>query len=232
MASAADGPEPSEDEKASGNTNDNEVLNPDMRRPGRGSTRRMEALSDAVFAIVMTLIVLEVHVPTGPPSKLPEQFLEATPTLLTYALTFITVGVLWFGNRTQSELLIAADHPLVWLNLLFLGLVALIPFSSALLARNPTTSFAVVEYGAHLTAASLAHALCWVYASHRPELIRVGISHRYLRFSRAATFLLAAFYAVGAAIGAAFPIVGLIVFLAAPIPFISGLYYRQLARHR
>jgi uncharacterized membrane protein len=180
----------------------------------------------------MTLIVLEVHVPTGPPSKLPEQFLEATPTLLTYALTFITVGVLWFGNRTQSELLIAADHPLVWLNLLFLGLVALIPFSSALLARNPNTSFAVVEYGAHLTAASIAHALCWVYASRRPELIRVGISHRYLRFSRAATFLLAAFYAVGAAIGAAFPIIGLIVFLTAPIPFISGLFYRQLARRR
>ncbi|MCU1525051.1 MAG: hypothetical protein JWO18_1945, partial [Microbacteriaceae bacterium] len=159
MASAADGAEPSQNAKKRGHTNDNEALKPDVGRPGRGSTRRMEAPSDAVFAIVMTLIVLEVHVPTGPPSKLPEQFLEATPTLLTYALTFITVGVLWFGNRTQSELLIAADHPLVWLNLLFLGLVALIPFSSALLARNPTTSFAVVEYGAHLTAASIAHAL-------------------------------------------------------------------------
>ena len=60
----------------------------------------------------MTLIVLEVHVPEVPEGELPSALVKMAPTLLPYALTFVTLGMLWFGNRTQSEQIRAADHPI------------------------------------------------------------------------------------------------------------------------
>jgi len=68
-----------------------------------GSPRRLEALSDGVFAIVMTLLVLEIHVPDGPAGNLGTELAHLVPTLLTYALSFTVRGVLWFGHRPQVE---------------------------------------------------------------------------------------------------------------------------------
>lgn len=202
----------------------------DRHVPGIGSPRRVEALSDGIFAIVMTLIVLEIHVPRGSASALLDDLSRLGPTLLTYALTFVTLGVLWFGNRTQSEQIERADHPLVWLNLLFLGLIAMVPFSAALLAEHPTDRLTVVIYGAHLTLASLAHGACWVYASSHPLLLRAGLSPRYLRASRWATLAPATGYALATSAGAILPLAGLLGALLVPLPFVTGIYYRALAR--
>jgi len=198
--------------------------------PGQGSPHRLEALSDGVFAIVMTLIVLEVHVPEASLADLPGALVKMAPTLLPYALTFVTLGMLWFGNRTQSEQIRAADHPLVWLNLLFLGLVALIPFSAALVSRYPSDRVAVVIYGIHLVAASLAHAVAWVYATFHPALIRPEISERYLHYSRYATFAPALGYALATVLGAMVPSIALVAYLVVPVPFVTGLFYRVLRR--
>jgi len=235
--------------------------------PGVGSPKRLESLNDGIFAIVMTLIVLEVRVPSGSESTLVSQISEVLPTLLTYFLTFITLGILWFGNRAQSEYLKVANHPLVWLNLLFLSAIALVPFSAALIARYPTSRFAVVEYGLHLTVASVVHGLTWLYAVRHPELLAryptsrfavveyglhltvasvvhgltwlYAVRHpelldreltpRYRRVSHFTTFAPAAGFAVATALGAAFPLAGLIAFVLVPVPFVSGIYYRWLA---
>jgi uncharacterized membrane protein len=183
-----------------------------------------------VFAIVMTLIVLEVHVPEVSAADMPAALSRLLPTLLPYALTFITLGMLWFGNRTQSEQLRAADHPLVWLNLLFLGIVTLIPFSAALLTRYPTTRVAQVVYGVHLILASAAHAVCWLYATLRPHLVAPDISPRYLRYSRLAAFAPAVGYAIATVIGTLVPGIALVAYLLVPVPFVTGLYYRALQR--
>jgi uncharacterized membrane protein len=197
-----------------------------------GSARRLETLDDGVFAIVMTLIVLQIQIPKGPASELADQLRSLVPTLLTYGLTFTTLGVLWFGNRTQSEMIHRANHPLIWINLLFLGIVALIPFSSAFLGRYPTERLAVVIYGIHLTLASLAHAAAWLYASFKPQLLIPGLTPRYLAASRVATLALALGYALATGLGLLCPIAGLIGFLVVPIPFVVGLFYRALSRAR
>jgi uncharacterized membrane protein len=201
-----------------------------VSRPGIGSPRRVEGLSDGVFAIVMTLIVLQVAVPRGSSSELPGELVRIVPTLLIYVLTFVTLGFLWFGNRTQSELIAHADHPLVWLNLLFLLLVAMIPFTAALLGEHPGDRLAVILYAGHLTLTSLAHALCWIYASWHPELLRAGVSAGYRRTSRWFSLAPAAGYALTSLIGAIFPLAGLIVAALVPLPFVTGIYYRALAR--
>ena len=197
--------------------------------PGTGSPRRLEMLTDGVFAIVMTLIVLQIAIPSGPAAQLPHDLAKLVPTLLAYALTFVTLGTLWFGNRTQSEFVSKADHPLVWLTLLMLLFVALVPFSAGLIGRYPGSRVAVVLYGVHLTVVFTLHACLWLYVSFRPHLLREGLTARYLKWSRLAAFAAAMGYAIATGLGAIAPLAGLIGYLVVPIPFVAGLYYRGLA---
>lgn len=183
-----------------------------------------------MFAIVLTLIVIEIRIPEGTDAELPAQLVALVPTFLTYALTFVTLGALWFGNRTQGEFIRRADHPLVWLTLLMLGLVALVPFSSGLVAAHPGSSLAVVVLGVHLTAVYLVHGSVWLYASLHPALLRDGVTDAYRRRSRLFAYLPAAGYAVATGLGAIWPIVGLVAFLVVPLPLVLGLYYRGLAQ--
>ena len=186
-------------------------------------------LTDGVFAIVMTLIVLQIAIPNGPAEQLPQNLAKLMPTLLAYALTFVTLGTLWFGNRTQSEFVSKADHPLVWLTLLMLLFVALVPFSAGLIGRYPGSRVAVVLYGIHLTVVFTLHACLWLYVSFRPRLLVEGLTARYLKWSRLAAFAAAMGYAIATGLGAIAPLAGLIGYLVVPIPFVTGLYYRGLA---
>jgi uncharacterized membrane protein len=109
-------------------------------------------------------------------------------------------------------------------------IVALVPFSAGLLGRYPTARVAVVVYGLHRTLVFAVHGCLWLYASFRPELLRNGISACYLKWSRPAAFAAAAGYAIATGLGALDPLAGLIGYLVVPIPFVTGLYYRGLAR--
>ena len=202
---------------------------PDLSRPDIGPSSRIELLTDAIFGIVMTLIVLNIAVPRGPESELPAQLGHLVPTFLTYALTFVTLGALWFGNRTQGGFIERADHPFVWLTLLMLGLLALVPFSAAFLGDFPLSRIAVIFFGAHLTVVFALHGSLWLYASFRPWLLRGGVTEAYRRRSRLPAFLPAIGYAVATMLGAIVPLAGLIGFLVVPIPLVTGIYYRRLA---
>jgi len=202
----------------------------DRDRPGVGTPRRLEGLVDATFAIVLTLFVIEIAVPEGPAGELLHQLGDRVPTLLTYALTFVVLGALWFGNRTQGEFTRRVDHPLTWLTLLMLGLVALVPFSAGLLERNFNTRVAVVFFGIHMTLIYVVHGSMWLYLTYRPWLLRPDVPEDYRRRSRLMAFLPAIGYAVATALGAAVPVVGFIGYLLVPVPLVAGLFYRGLAR--
>ncbi|WP_162940274.1 TMEM175 family protein [Gryllotalpicola protaetiae] len=196
--------------------------------PGVGPTRRIEALVDGVFAIVMTIIVIEIDIPEGPASQLLAQLGENVPTLLGYALVFITLGTVWFGNRTSADFARYADHAYVWLTLLMLMLVAFVPFTANLLAHYPTSRVAVVTFGIHVTAITVVHGSLTLYLSFHPWLLHEGMTDSYRKRSRFPAFTLAIGYAVSTLIGLAWPPAGLIAYLLVPVPYVSGLFYRWL----
>jgi len=196
--------------------------------PGMGPTRRLEALIDGVFAIVMTIIVIEIDLPKGAAHSLLAELGGNVPTLLGYALVFITLGTVWFGNRTQSDFARYADHPFVWLNLLMLMLVAFVPYTANLLAHYPTERVAVVTYGIHLTAITFVHGSLWWYLTAHPWLLHPGLTDSYLSRSRFPAFTLAIGFAAATLLGLAWPIAGLIAYLLVPVPYVSGIYYRWL----
>jgi uncharacterized membrane protein len=130
---------------------------------------RIAALSDGVFAVAMTLIVLEIRPPeTGPihsESDLWTALLTLGPRLVTYLMSFLTLGIFWNGQQTQLNYFTTADRNLTWIHLLFLATIALMPFSTSLLAEFITYRLALVMYWANIFLTGAILYAAWIYAS-------------------------------------------------------------------
>jgi uncharacterized membrane protein len=113
------------------------------------SLERLAALSDGIFAVAMTLLVLDLHVPVGAiqsEQELWRALVKLAPNLLPYLMSFITLGIFWVGQQTQLNHFARSDRNLTWINLAFLLAVTLMPFSTALLAAFITFRLALVVY--------------------------------------------------------------------------------------
>jgi uncharacterized membrane protein len=110
---------------------------------------RLSGISDGIFSVGMTLLVLGLAVPmvtVRTEGDLWQELLHLGPSALVYAMSFMTLGIFWVGQGTQLNLLARSDRNYSWLQLAFLLAVTLVPFSTALLARFPTFRVALVEY--------------------------------------------------------------------------------------
>jgi uncharacterized membrane protein len=109
---------------------------------------RLKALSDGVFAVAMTLLVLDLKAPAAAASEaeLWRALVALSPRLLTYLMSFITLGIFWIGQQTQHDQLAKSDRSYAFINLAFLMAVTLVPFSTALLAEFITYRVALLVY--------------------------------------------------------------------------------------
>ena len=108
-----------------------------MSASGGNDMGRIEAFSDGVFAIAITLLVIEIGVPhiQGEGTTLSHALLEQWPSYLGYAISFLQIGVIWANHHNRFRFIARSDHILLFLNILFLMCVAFIPFPTALLAE-------------------------------------------------------------------------------------------------
>ena len=130
---------------------------------------RMEAFSDGVFAVALTLLILDVRFPDDAAPTL-EALSQLLPQIFTFVLSFVIVGVYWVAHHNMLHLIRAVDRYLLWLNLLLLLTVVFLPFSASLLGRHLGDATAVVVYGANLLLVNAAGTLVWLYGTSRPAL--------------------------------------------------------------
>jgi uncharacterized membrane protein len=138
-------------------------------------TARLEAFSDGVFAIAITLLIIEIHVPArGHAETIGHELLRIWPSYLGYLTSFLTIGVMWINHHHVFELIARVDRTMLLLNTLLLMLIAFVPFPTAVLAQFIETGgarAAAVLYGATLTLAAMTYFAWWRYASAGRRLI-------------------------------------------------------------
>jgi uncharacterized membrane protein len=145
---------------------------------GRGP-ERLEAFSDGVFAIAITLLVLEIRVPSpadlGSPARLTDALVALWPSYLGYVVSFVTVGIMWANHHNLFRYIGRVDHWLLLANLLLLLGVGFVPFPTALVAATlggPSEQVGVVLYAATFVGIALAFNLLWYRARAGLGLLR------------------------------------------------------------
>ena len=150
---------------------------------------RLEAFADGVFAIAATLLILNVTVAEGRP--LGGELLKIWPSYLAYAISFVTIGIIWMNHHLVMHQVERVDRLFLVLNVLFLMVVAFIPFPTRLLSLYITTAdaqVAALAYGITGTLVAVGFNALWRYAAWNRRLIRrdadpkviTGIGRSYL----------------------------------------------------
>jgi uncharacterized membrane protein len=163
-------------------------------------------LSDGIFAVAMTLLVLDLHTPvakvlTHPTlsdeSALWGELARLAPNLLTYFLSFMTLGIFWVGQQTQLNHFARSDRHLTWIHLAFLLMVSLMPFSTSLLSSNITYRVALVEYWLNIFLLGVILYVSLWYAWHA-ALVKDEMTKEIRAASERRIIIAQALYAFGA----------------------------------
>lgn len=135
------------------------------------SPSRIINLTDGVFAIIMTLLVLELKVPEVNSGSLGEALKHCGFKLFLYAISFLLAGVYWVGHRLIFSHIKYVNNTLIWLNIIFLMICSLIPFGAALLGSYPNEIPSLTAYGFLLFLLAGWRLLMYYYVTRRHELL-------------------------------------------------------------
>jgi uncharacterized membrane protein len=185
---------------------------------------RVLALTDGVIAIIITLLVLEVHVPELTQGQsLAAALEELRPTLTSFVISFIVAGMYWVAHRDIFALIRRTDRGLVWLNLLFLLPLSLLPFGASLLGRYEQEPVALRIYGLVLVAIAIMRVLIWVYATRRSDLLWVPMTDHARNAGLALNALPGLAYLIALLVAFVAPGVSLLIYGGIPLLYFLGI---------
>jgi uncharacterized membrane protein len=164
---------------------------------------RLSALADGVFAVAMTLLVLDLHTPAAGLIHSEQDLLVGgaggNPRLVPYLMSFLTLGIFWLGQQAQLDRLARSDRDLTWIHLAFLCGVTLLPFSTALLAEHIGYRVALLVYWGNILVLGLLLLWTWKHAT-RAQLIREDTPPEVVAAICRRIVIAQALYALGAAL--------------------------------
>jgi uncharacterized membrane protein len=144
---------------------------------------RIEALSDGIFAIVMTLLILELHVPNLPLTasnvEVTRALLTLWPKFVSYLVAFVGLGVFWVSHHLMYHAVRRADRALLWLNIVFFMFVSLLPFSTSVLNAFPRALIAPFLFGANLALVGWLLFFQWIYVASQPGMLASFVTSQY-----------------------------------------------------
>lgn len=149
------------------------------------SPKRLESLTDGVFAVTMALLALGLTIIEAYRSpgieNLALWFSQRWLKFIIYGISFLVLGVFWVLHQKQFRYILGYDGILLWINIIFLMFVALVPFSTFFLYAHNDEWIAMVFYGTHQIVICQLLFLNWCYASHKRRLIGTDTSARQCR---------------------------------------------------
>jgi uncharacterized membrane protein len=154
---------------------------------------RLEAFSDGVMAIAITLLVLDLVVPTraelaGRHQSLAQALGQLWPNFFAFVVSFLVIGIMWVNHHSMFSMVRAVDRQVLFANLFLLLIISAVPFPTRLLAEYLTQGgadahVAAAVYSATMVLASVAFVTLWLAVTRRQELLRPGIDAAAARAS-------------------------------------------------
>jgi uncharacterized membrane protein len=194
----------------------------------RGDAARLEAFSDGVLAIAITLLILNVHVETvtGPKHiSLASALAVAWPEIIAYVASFLQIGIMWANHHALFRVVAKVDHVLLLLNLSLLGFVTFLPLPTQLVAEHSHNDadgrLAMLIYGLTLVGSAVSFNLIWRYAARR-GLLTDAVSPEFCRDVDVRYLAGLCGYIVAAALAFVLPWLTLVVTAVLALLFLLG----------
>ena len=145
-------------------------------------TSRVEAFSDGVFAIAITLLILEIRVPDASEGRLAHALFQQWPSFASYGVSFLVIGIIWVNHHGVFRYVVRVDRVVLFLNLGLLLAVSFLPFPTALFARyvrdgGSNAHVAAFVYSATMTHLSVTWSILWWYLTHHRAVHLGSIGH-------------------------------------------------------
>lgn len=196
-------------------------MNTEAASPQGLTKSRIEALSDGIFAVAMTLLVLDIKPPAViQAAAVPRELLALWPRFLSYAVSFLMLGIYWVGQHNQFHLIRRADRTLLWINLVFLMAISFVPFSTALLSAYPLQPSAQTVYGGNLIAIGMILLWHWSYATHRHRLVDPELDDRMIRSVIRRILIGPALFTLAIASSSFSAVASLVLYVVAPLIYV------------
>jgi uncharacterized membrane protein len=174
---------------------------PSYNRVAGQSLERMAALSDGVFAVAMTLLVLDLHAPAETAihseTDLWRAFVALAPKVLVYLMSFITLGMFWVGQQTQMQNMAHSNRDFAWIHLGFLFGISLMPFSTSFIAEFMGYRTALLLYWGNILLLGVMLYASWRYARHA-GLLNSEVTEEVVNAIESRILIGQALYAFGA----------------------------------
>ncbi len=153
------------------------------------TTRRIEALTDGVFAIAMTLLVLNLNLPLMPKEqlsqlKLHHLLMEQTDKFINYILSFVLLAVFWIRHHQQFHYIKKTDWRHLWINILILIFIALVPFSTSLADHYPMDWMSEFFFSSNMFILGILFSCNWHYATQNYRLVEPGLDSKHIALGK------------------------------------------------
>ncbi|MCB0538475.1 MAG: DUF1211 domain-containing protein [Bacteroidetes bacterium] len=175
------------------------------------TTNRLEAFSDGVLAIIITIMVLEMKAPEGASWA---ELKQVLPKFVSYVLSFIYIGIYWNNHHHLFQAIEKVNGKLLWANLFLLFTLSLIPFTTAWMGENAFKNNPVVVYGINLLACAIAFVILEKTAIQyegETSKLKIALGNKSKEIISAITYLL------GTTLSFFEPIIGLLCYVAVAI---------------
>ena len=198
----------------------------------RRDPARVMALTDGVFAIIMTLLVLDIRVPqlAAGESLRTAFLLDVWPNVVVFVISFVLTGLYWVAHRDMFNLVRGVDRGLVWLNILFMLTVALVPAAAALLGAYSHDPLALRVYGLLFVLIALMRLALWYYIGTRRHLLIEHVDRRTLWTGAFTSIALILAYLIAMLVAGVAPYLSLGIYAGVPALYFIGItLLRRLA---
>ena len=193
---------------------------------------RVEAFSDGIFAIIVTLLVLEIKVPhiheTNSANELTHALLGLLPKFFSWIISFFTVAVIWVNHHRIFKQLKQLDNGIFWWNAVLLLWTSFIPFPTAVLGDYPDNLISIVLYGFVMSLMALSFTLMRLYAIRNPQVLESSVNINAFKTGTRYSLLFGpVMYLSGVALEFLNPFLAFAVYLGIPVYFIFSENKKQ-----